>query len=112
MGAGRGETNKTLTALDDNRDSDWDLQRIVYLGWPLIRWVNQFFTINLFDWLTSWGLSMGLVLLLLTLIVKAIVYPFTYKSYVSSAKMRALKPYIDAIWADGFQQQDEPRKYI
>ena len=64
----------------------------------------------LFDWLTSWGLSMGLVLLLLTIIVKTIVYPFTYKSYVSSAKMRALKPYIDAINAKYPKQEDAMKK--
>jgi YidC/Oxa1 family membrane protein insertase len=64
----------------------------------------------LFDWLTGWGMSMGLVLLLLTLIVKAVVYPFTYKSYVSSAKMRALKPHIDAINAKYPKQEDAMKK--
>ena len=101
---------KTLTALDDNRDSDWDLQRIVYLGWPLIRWVNQFFTINLFDWLTSWGLSMGLVIFLMTVIVKAVIYPTTKKTYMSSAKMRVLKPKIDEINAKYPKQEDAMKK--
>lgn len=101
---------KTLTALDDNRESDWDLQRIVYLGWPLIRWVNQFFTINLFDWLTSWGLSMGLVIFLMTVIVKAVIYPTTKKTYMSSAKMRVLKPKIDEINAKYPKQEDAMKK--
>lgn len=61
---------KTLTALDKGRDEKWELNRLVYLGWPLIRWINKWFTINIFDWLSSWGLSMGIVLLFMTLIVK------------------------------------------
>ena len=77
---------KTLTALDKGRDEKWELNRLVYLGWPLIRWVNKWFTINIFDWLSGWGLSMGIVLLLMTLIVKAVVFPATWKTYISSAK--------------------------
>lgn len=65
---------KTLTALDKGRDEKWELNRLVYLGWPLIRWINKWFTINIFDWLSSWGLSMGIVLLFMTLIVKAVVF--------------------------------------
>ena len=88
---------KTLLASNDlviNRDEDPELEDLVYLGWPLVREINRWFTINLFDWLSGWGLSMGIVLLLMTIIVKAIVYPATYKSYISSAKMRVLKPHI------------------
>ena len=88
---------KTLTALDKGREEKWELNRLVYLGWPLIRWVNKWFTINIFDWLSGWGLSMGIVLLLMTLIVKAVVFPATWKTYISSAKMRVLKPKIDEI---------------
>ena len=73
------------------------MEDLVYLGWPLFRWINRWFTINLFDWLSGWGLNMGLVLLFMTIIVKIIVYPATYKSYMSSAKMRVLKPYVDEI---------------
>ncbi len=80
-----------------NGDKDLELQKLIYFGWPIVRWINRFFIMYLFDWLNSWGMNMGLVLLLLTLIVKAVTYPFTYKSYLSSAKMRALKPYIDEI---------------
>jgi YidC/Oxa1 family membrane protein insertase len=78
-------------------DKDLDMQRLVYLGWPLFRWINRFFTIYIFDWLTNWGLSMGVVLLLMTIVLKLLVYPTTYKSYMSSAKMRVLKPYVDEI---------------
>ena len=89
------------------------LDKLIYFGWPIVRWVNRFFVVYLFDWLNSWGINMGIVLLLLTLIVKAIVFPFTYKQYLSTAKMRALKPHIDKINAkypnpeDALQKQQE-----
>lgn len=101
---------KTLSALDRGRDHDWDLNKLVYLGWPIIRWVNLIFTINLFDWLTGWGLSMGIVLLLMTLIVKIVIYPTTWKTYISSAKMRVLKPKIDAINQKYPKQEDAMKK--
>ena len=93
-----------------NNDKDLELQKLIYFGWPIVRWINRFFILYLFDWLNSWGLNMGIVLLLLTLIVKAIVYPFTYKSYISSAKMRALKPYIDEINAKYTKAEDALKK--
>ena len=101
---------KTLSALDDNRKEEWELNRLVYLGWPLIRWINKWFTINLFDWLTGWGLSMGIVLTLMTLIVKAVVFPTTWKTYISSAKMRVLKPKIDEINRKYPKQEDAMKK--
>lgn len=109
--------NHFKTLLASNRlcagHDDPELEDLVYLGWPVIRWINRWFTINLFDWLSGWGLNMGVVLLLMTLIVKVIVYPATYKSYISSAKMRALKPHIDEIAKkypkreDALQKQQE-----
>ena len=101
---------KTLTALDKGREDKWELNRLVYLGWPLIRWINKWFTINIFDWLSSWGLSMGIVLLLMTLIVKAVVFPATWKTYISSAKMRVLKPKIDEIGKKYPKQEDAMKK--
>ena len=89
-----------------NQEEDPELENLVYLGWPIVRQINRWFTINLFDWLSGWGLNMGLVLLLMTIIVKAIVYPATYKSYISSAKMRVLKPYIEKINAKNPNQED------
>ena len=66
---------KTLLASNDlviNQEEDPELENLVYLGWPLVRQINRWFTINLFDWLSGWGLNMGLVILLMTIIVKAI----------------------------------------
>lgn len=101
---------KTLTALDKGREEKWEMNRLVYLGWPLIRWINKWFTINIFDWLSGWGLSMGMVLLLMTLIVKIVVFPTTWKTYMSSAKMRVLKPKIDEIGKKYPKQEDAMKK--
>lgn len=101
---------KTLTALDNDRENEWELNKLVYLGWPLFRWVNKWFIINIFDWLSGWGLSMGMVLLLLTIIVKAVVFPATWKTYLSSAKMRVLKPKIDVINQKYPKQEDAMKK--
>ena len=101
---------KTLSALDNDRVEDWDLNKLVYLGWPIIRWVNKWIIINIFDWLQGWGLSMGVVLLLLTVIVKIVIYPTTWKTYMSSAKMRVLKPKIDEINQKYPKQEDAMKK--
>jgi len=83
---------------------DLDLEQLVYLGWPLFRIINRWFTIYVFDWLTSWGFSMGIVLILITLLLKAITFPMVKKSYMSSAKMRVLKPKLD----EATKQYDKP----
>ena len=101
---------KTLRALDSDRAEDWELEKLVYLGWPIIRWVNKWIIINIFDWLQGWGLNMGIVLLLLTLIVKIVIFPTTWKTYMSSAKMRVLKPKIDDINKKYPKQEDAMKK--
>ena len=112
FGPNQYQTLKESSKLSTN-GKNLHLDKLIYFGWPIVRWVNRFFVVYLFDWLTSWGINMGIVLLLLTLIVKAIVFPFTYKQYISTAKMRALKPYIDKINAkypnpeDALQKQQE-----
>ena len=80
-----------------NSDVDLDLQSIVYLGWPIIRWINRFIFLYLFDFMTGWGLNMGLVLILITIIVKIFVFPLMKKSYKSSAYMRVLKPQMEEL---------------
>ncbi|EKX88445.1 membrane protein insertase YidC [Alloprevotella sp. oral taxon 473] len=78
-------------------EHDIDLEKLVYLGWPVVRWVNRFFTIYVFDFLTSFNLPMWLVLVLITLILRVIVYPSTKKSFMSSAKQRVLRPKVEKI---------------
>ena len=74
---------------------DLDLEQLVDLGWWLLRWINRWFTLYVFDWLTGLGLNMGIVLILITILLKVITFPMVKKSYMSSAKMRVLKPKFD-----------------
>lgn len=78
-------------------EKDLHLEELVYLGWPLFRWINRFFTLYVFDFLTQLGLPMGIVLLLITILLRIIVYPPTKKSFLSSTRMRVLKPKVDEI---------------
>ncbi len=91
-------------------DKDLELEDLVYLGWPLFKWINRWFILYIFDWLSSWGLPMGIVLLLLTLFIKALVYVPTKKSFLSSARMRVLKPKVDEINAKYPKPEDAMRK--
>ena len=73
------------------------LKRLVPLGWKIVSWINMWLVIPMFDLFTSWGMNIGLVILLMTIVIKLIIFPFTFQSYRSSAKMRVLKPELDAI---------------
>ena len=77
--------------------ADADLDELVYLGWWIFRFINRWSILYIFDWLKTMGLPMGIVLLLLTIIIKVLVFPTQKKSYLSSAKMRVLKPKLDEI---------------
>ena len=77
--------------------SDADLDELVYLGWWIFRFINRWSILYVFDWLKTMGLPMGIVLFLLTVIVKVAVWPTQKKSYLSSAKMRVLKPKLDEL---------------
>lgn len=75
----------------------WNLQELVPLGWKIVAWINRILVIPMFDLFSSWGMHIGWVILLMTLVIKLIILPFTFTSYRSTAKMRVLKPQIDAI---------------
>ena len=77
--------------------SEADLDELVYLGWSFFRFINRWSILYIFDWLKAMGLPMGIVLLLLTIIIKVLVYPTQKKSYLSSAKMRVLRPKLDEL---------------
>ncbi len=90
----------TLKAYDGevkNSSDKLELEEIVHLGYKWLSWVNKWFVIPIFNFFLSLNWSMGLIILLLTLLVKIIVSPLTYKSYMSSAKMRVLRPQIQEI---------------
>lgn len=89
---------------------DLELQRLVYLGWPLFRIINRWFTLYVFDCLTGLNINMGIVLILITLLLKLITYPLVKKSYMSSAKMRVLKPKLDAATREFDKPEDQMKK--
>ena len=73
------------------------LRELVPLGWEIVAWINRILVIPMFDLFKRWGLNMGIIILLMTIVIKLIIFPFTFKSYKSAAKMRALKPQVDEI---------------
>lgn len=76
---------------------DKNFTELLPLGWGIFGWVNKWFIIPVFKYLEAWFSSYGVIILILTLIIKAVLMPLMYKSYKSQAKMRVLKPQIDAI---------------
>ncbi len=78
-------------------DEDLELSRLVPLGWALFRWINTIIIIPVFTFLGGFIENYGIIILLLTLFIKIILFPFTYKSYMSQAKMRVLSPEIKEI---------------
>lgn len=102
---------RLLQSMDDYKisENENDLEELVYLGWPIVKWINRYFTLYVFDFFTRMGLPMGVVLLLITLLLRIIVYAPTRKSFMSSAKMRVLKPKVDEI-AKKYPKQEDAMK--
>lgn len=78
---------------------DKGLEEMIPLGWGffLLQWVNRFVVIPVFDFLNQFGWSYGIIILVLTLLVKLVLFPLTYKSYASSAKMRVIQPEVTKL---------------
>lgn len=74
-----------------------DLEKQIYLGWSVFAYVNKIIVIPTFNFLSRFNLNYGIIILLLTIFIKIILFPIAYKTYLSSAKMRVLKPEIDEI---------------
>ena len=89
----------TLNSYDEGKQKYERLRlcELVPLGWEIVAWINRILVIPMFDLFKRQGMNIGLVILLMTLVIKLIIFPFTFKSYKSSAKMRALKPQVDEI---------------
>jgi YidC/Oxa1 family membrane protein insertase len=92
---------KTLNSYNKGvpSDKEWDLEKIVPLGWGIFGWINKFVVIPVFNFFSGFITDFGIIILLLTILVKLVLFPLTYKSYMSMAKMRVLKPQIDEIHA-------------
>ncbi|MGD9993084.1 MAG: membrane protein insertase YidC [Salinivirgaceae bacterium] len=91
------------------RKMDIDLERVIELGMSIIRWVNVGLVIPLFNFLGKYIGNYGIIILLMTIIIKLLIFPFTYKSYMSTAKMKALKPEVDKI-SEKFPKQEDAMK--
>lgn len=74
-----------------------ELEQLINLGWGIFGWVNRWAIIPLFNLLGSFLTNYGLIILIMTIVIKLVILPLTYKSYKSSAKMRALKPMVDEL---------------
>ena len=76
---------------------EYRLEELVSLGKGIIRWINQFVIIPIFDWLSRFISNYGIIILLLTIIIKIGLLPLTYRSYLSQARMKVLKPQVDEL---------------
>ena len=86
-----------LTDIDKELGGDLELTQLVPLGMSVFRWVNKFLVIPTFSFLSKFISNYGIIILLLTIFIKMILMPFTYKSYISQAKMKTLRPEIQEI---------------
>jgi YidC/Oxa1 family membrane protein insertase len=76
---------------------NYELEDLVSVGRGIIRWINQYLIIPVFDWLSKFIGNFGIIILFLTIIIKILLLPLTYKSYLSQARMKVLKPQIDEL---------------
>ncbi len=88
---------------------DQDFEKIIPLGWGIFGWINRFAVIPVFNFLDNFITNYGLIILILTIMIKVALFPLTYKSYLSTAKMRVLKPEIDEI-SKKFPKKDDAMK--
>jgi YidC/Oxa1 family membrane protein insertase len=91
---------------------DQDLERQIPLGWSffLMAWINKFAVIPVFTFLGNFGWNYGIIILILTILLKILLFPIAYKTYKSSAKMRALKPDIDELTKKYPKKEDSLKK--
>lgn len=89
---------------------DHQFEKVIPLGGSLVGWFTKYFIIPMFNFLHKYIANFGLIILVMTLIIKIVVLPFTYKSFASSAKMSALRPYIEDINKKYPKQEDAMKK--
>ena len=99
-----------LKRLTDADGESLSLERVIPLGWIFSTYVSRWVVIPLFNFLSKYIESFGLIILILTLVIKLIISPLTYKSYLSTAKMRAVRPELEAINAKYPRQEDAMKK--
>lgn len=99
-----------LKKVTDPAGTDIHLERLIPLGWGIFGWVNRWFVIPVFDFLRNYIASFGVIILILAILVKLIISPLTYKSYLSTAKMRIIKPEVDELAKRYPKKEDAMKK--
>jgi YidC/Oxa1 family membrane protein insertase len=88
---------------------DKGYQNVIDFGWGIFGWIGKGVVIPIFNWLEDYGMNYGIIILIMALIIKIVLFPLTYTSYKSMAKMKVLKPEMDAI-AEKFKDKDPVKK--
>lgn len=99
-----------LKKITDANGDKIALERLIPLGWGIFGWVNRWFVIPVFDFLRQFIPSFGIIILILALLVRLIIFPLTYKSYLSTAKIRVIQPEIAALNEKYPRQEDAMKK--
>ncbi|MGQ9621242.1 MAG: membrane protein insertase YidC [Bacteroidales bacterium] len=92
------------------RKEGYELEQLVTLGKNITRWINQYLIIPIFNWLNGYIANYGIIILILTIIIKIILFPLTFKSFQSQAKMMVLKPLVDEITKKYPKQEDAMKR--
>ncbi len=88
----------------------FELDKLVFLGRNIISWINRFAIIPIFNWLERYFDSYGLIILILTVLIKIVLFPLTFKSYKSTAKMQVLKPMVEELGKKFPKKEDAMKK--
>ena len=91
-------------------DEELYLERLIPLGWGIFGWINRWIVIPVFDFLRGYIGSFGIIILILAVLIRLLIMPLTYKSYVSMAKMRLIKPEVDALAAKFPKKEDAMKR--
>ena len=88
----------------------FELEQLVTLGKNITRWINKLVIIPIFNWLNKYIGNYGLIILILTIIIKVVLFPLTFKSYQSQAKMQVLKPLVEELGKKFPKKEDSMKK--
>ncbi len=99
-----------LKHVGDTEEGDLYLERLIPLGWGIFGWINRWCVIPVFDFLRNYISSFGVIILILAVLIRLVISPMTYKSYLSMAKMRLVKPQMDEIAKKYPKQEDAMKK--
>jgi YidC/Oxa1 family membrane protein insertase len=92
------------------RKEGLQLEKVIFLGKSIIGWISRFVIVPVFNWLEKYINSYGIIILILTILIKIVLFPLTYKSYQSTAKMAILKPQVEEIAKKYPKQEDAMKK--